>query len=301
MNCSTEISDRSEIEPYFLDSVGRCRMLADAEVQEYLDQIRQDVCSICVERPPGGPPCVPLGKNCGVELHLPQLIDAVREVKSGLLQPYLDHNRHQICEKCAFLHSSICPCPMDYLLSPIVDAVETVEERRRNRGEPPSSMTKSSSGQSADADFDAIRQAFQEGSGTWTGCDWPTRFGKGGLDLNGWSARQAEIMARETRGLPVGDDWQAAVEYLAQIERQAEQAENEAVAAVAAAERRDWPTAIDRARRAWLIEVGTGRLRWHGFPFSWQPLRQAVEAAAKAQDAVSAASESTGRVTLSLN
>jgi hypothetical protein len=275
-------------------------MLAEAEIQEFLDQIRQDVCSICVERPSGGPPCVPLGKNCGVELHLPQLIDAVREVKSGLLQPYLDHNRHQICEKCAFLHSSICPCPMDYLLSPIVDAVETVEARRRNRGEP-AFRAKNSPRQWADSGVDAIRRAFHEGSGTWSGCDWPTRFGKAGLDLNGWSAAQAEIMARDTRGLPVGDDWRAAAEWLAQIERQAEQAENEAVAAVAAAERRDWPTAIDRARRAWLIEVGTGRLRWHGFPFSWQPLRQAVEAAAQAQDAANAAAASMGRVAMSLN
>jgi hypothetical protein len=31
-------------------------MLSDAELNEYLNEIRQQVCSRCVERPPGGPP-----------------------------------------------------------------------------------------------------------------------------------------------------------------------------------------------------------------------------------------------------
>ena len=34
--------------------------------------------SRCIERPPGGPPCAPLGKECGIEMHLPAVIDAIR-------------------------------------------------------------------------------------------------------------------------------------------------------------------------------------------------------------------------------
>src|SRR5215470_3831808 len=108
-------------------------MLTEAELSEYLDEIRREVCSRCVERPPGGPPCVPLGKMCGVELHLENLIDSIHQVKSNRLQPYLDHNRTEVCEKCAFLHSSFCPCPMDYLAVLVVQAVETVDERRGPR------------------------------------------------------------------------------------------------------------------------------------------------------------------------
>src|SRR5579872_633649 len=100
------------------------------EMQEYLDEIRQEVCSRCVERPPGGPPCAPLGKPCGVEMHLPQLVDAVHEVHSDLIAPYLDNNRSKICQGCAFLHSSCCPCPMDYLAVLVVEAVEAVDRRR---------------------------------------------------------------------------------------------------------------------------------------------------------------------------
>lgn len=106
-------------------------MVAEAELAEYLDEIRKQVCSRCVERPPGGPPCAPLGKDCGVELHLGELVDSIHHVHSNLLEPYLDHNRMGICEKCVFLHSSICPCPMDYLAALVVEAVETVDQRKQ--------------------------------------------------------------------------------------------------------------------------------------------------------------------------
>jgi hypothetical protein len=63
-------------------------------------------------------------------MHLPELIHSIHGVHCNLLEPYLDHNRRAICEKCALLHSSICPCPMDYLSALIVEAVETVDARR---------------------------------------------------------------------------------------------------------------------------------------------------------------------------
>src|SRR6266568_439667 len=104
-------------------------MLTEPEIQEYLDEIRKQVCSRCVERPPGGPPCAPLGKNCGVEMHLGNLVESIHQVSSKLLEPYLERNRNDICQKCAFLDSAICPCPMDYLAALVVEAVETVDER----------------------------------------------------------------------------------------------------------------------------------------------------------------------------
>jgi hypothetical protein len=105
-------------------------MVPDAEITEYLDEIRKEVCSRCVERPPGGPPCAPLGKACGIEMHLPQIVKAIHEVRSDWIGPYLENNRNRICETCAFHHGSICPCPMDYLAVLLVQAVETVDKRR---------------------------------------------------------------------------------------------------------------------------------------------------------------------------
>jgi hypothetical protein len=106
-------------------------MTGQVDLTEYLDEIRKQVCSRCIERPPGGPPCAPLGKECGVETHLPELIQAIHEVRSDLIGPYLDHNRREICEHCVKLHSSDCPCPMDYLAVLLVEAVEAVDERHQ--------------------------------------------------------------------------------------------------------------------------------------------------------------------------
>jgi hypothetical protein len=97
--------------------------------QEYLDEIREQVCSRCIERPPGGPPCAPLGKPCGLELHLPKLLRAVHEVQSPFIAPYLDHNRCEICADCEHNGGSDCPCPMDYLAVLAVQAIDTVDQR----------------------------------------------------------------------------------------------------------------------------------------------------------------------------
>jgi hypothetical protein len=109
-------------------------MIAEAELAEYLDEIRKQVCSRCIERPPGGPPCLPVGKQCGVELYLPQLIDAIHEIKSGSIMPYLVNNEHRVCEHCDHgSDCSLCPCPMRYLAVLIVQAVETVDLRRQQQ------------------------------------------------------------------------------------------------------------------------------------------------------------------------
>ena len=61
------------------------------------------------------------------------MIEAIHDVKSPLIEPYLKHNRCAICQKCALLHGDVCPCPMDYLSVLIVQAVETVDQRREQR------------------------------------------------------------------------------------------------------------------------------------------------------------------------
>jgi hypothetical protein len=108
-------------------------MLAEQDLSEYLAEIREHACSRCPERPFGGPPCMPLGKECGVEMHLPQLIEAIRAEQSDSIVPYLAHNRNEICTQCRLLHSSTCPCPMDYLAVLVVEAIEAVDQRRAQR------------------------------------------------------------------------------------------------------------------------------------------------------------------------
>jgi hypothetical protein len=105
-------------------------MYTEAQLREYLEEIRTQVCSRCVERPPGGPPCLPMGKFCGIELHLPEYLDAIHQIDSGVIEPYLDNMRSQVCSHCDQKECSICPCPMDYLSVLLVQSIETVDQRR---------------------------------------------------------------------------------------------------------------------------------------------------------------------------
>jgi hypothetical protein len=237
-------------------------MLATAELGEYLDEIRQHVCSRCVERPPGGPPCAPLGKMCGVEMHLPELIESVRSVHSPLLAPYIEHDREVICARCAYLERSICPCPMDYLGGLVVEAVEEVDRRRRERA----------------AHLEKVARAYAEATECWAGCDWPTAFGKSVLDLNGLAPEEAEAMAVALAGTREAEDWCDAALWLSQVADAAVQAEIEAAAAVGAARGGKWREALKHAERAWAIEEATGRTPWYGRPPVWLPLARAVRA-----------------------
>lgn len=106
-------------------------MYTTAEIQEYLAEVREQVCRRCVERPPGGPPCAPLGKKCGVELHFPEYLEAIHKVGSPSIVPYLEGLHRDVCSGCACHNGEICPCSLDYLMVLVVQAVETVDERRR--------------------------------------------------------------------------------------------------------------------------------------------------------------------------
>jgi CheY-like chemotaxis protein len=57
----------------------------------------------------------------------------------------------------------------------------------------------------------------------WVGCDWPTRFGQLGLELNGLKASHARLLARATAGREAAD-WLAAARWLEQVEADARQA-----------------------------------------------------------------------------
>jgi len=246
----------------------------EAPISEYLDEIRKQVCTRCVQRPPSGPPCVPLGVNCGVELHLPELIHSIHQVNySHLIAPYQDRNRSEICENCTFHGSSYCPCPMDYLIVLIAEAIETVDERLAERVA--IAVDRVSPHRLG---IDSIRRVYAEASGTWKGCDWPTRFGESKLDLNGYSPEMARAKMAAAATEAEMEEWAKAASWLADVEREANEAETAAAQAVAAAERGQWEKALSHAERAWAAEFGTGRPIWHPFPAAWQNLREAVEA-----------------------
>jgi hypothetical protein len=246
-------------------------MIAEADLQEYLEEIRREVCSRCMERPPDGPPCGPWGKPCGIELHLPALVEAVREVHSELMTPYLDSTHASVCASCPFLRSEFCPCPMDQLALLVVQAIEAVDARHPERPaavkaapavepvaeRPP--CRPAPEGPDEGAVLQEIIQACAEAAGTWTGCDWPALLAPGGLSVQGWSAAEAQARAMQAAAGVGREDWAAVASWLEEVERRAEQAEAQAALALAAANAGDWPEAVRYARRAWALEFATGR------------------------------------------
>lgn len=248
-------------------------MVTETETTDYLQEIRAQVCSRCVEKPPGGPPCAPLGKRCGVEMHLPHLIRSIHEIRSDSLVDYLNHDRSEICEKCPHFHGEICPCPMDYLVALIVEAVETVDKRRRSDSLVADPFTSAREPQRAE--LEAVELAFAQSRGTWCGCDWPTQFGPTSLDLNGWTSSQAD--ARCLKSEDKIADWRGVTRWLAIVEQHAHDAEAEAAKAVDAARAGEWQLALDHGRRAWALEFATGRPLWRSGEPVWQKLYQLLE------------------------
>jgi|GEM_PF-3230553 len=103
-----------------------------------------------------------------------------------------------------------------------------------------------------------IRRCHEQATRRWTGCDWPTRFGKAGLNLQGCTAQEAEARANAP-GEP-RDDWLAASHWLRQIEQCADRAETQAALALAAANAGDLRCALQHAESACAIEQATGRV-----------------------------------------
>jgi hypothetical protein len=103
------------------------------EHDEHLEALRDDVCSCCIERRPHAPPCAPIGKACGIEQHVSELVDLCRTVDSSKMAPYIEKLHDEICPSCSEKDGPGCPCPLDYLLQLAVETVERVRRRRAER------------------------------------------------------------------------------------------------------------------------------------------------------------------------
>jgi hypothetical protein len=253
-------------------------MITDTEREEFLAAIRKEVCAHCQDRPPGGPPCAALGKACGVELYLPELVEAVREVQGDLIEANRQMKQRLVCTRCAYLHSGACPCPMDYWFVPIVQVIQEVDQRRGVRARGHQFVTNLPRWEHSANE--GVRRAYEQGVGKWTGCDWTTHFGNNDLDLNCWTVADAEGMAVESTDPEEVEDWTAAAAWLAQVEHNTAQAEAQAALAVAAANAEEWGEALEHARHALLLEFASGRPLWKHMPLTWQPLWNAIRDAA---------------------
>jgi hypothetical protein len=103
------------------------------EQDDYLQALREDVCSRCIERRPNAPPCAPVGKSCGIEEHVSELVALCQSTDSSQIAPYIDKLHDEICPDCKAKDGPDCPCPLDYLLQLAVETMERVTQRREAR------------------------------------------------------------------------------------------------------------------------------------------------------------------------
>lgn len=104
-------------------------MVEQAQLDEYMAEIREQVCSRCIDRPPGAPPCAPRGKRCGIELHLEEIVAVAHSARNRAMDPYIERFHEDVCLHCSNRPTSQCPCPLDPLLQLAIEAIETVDER----------------------------------------------------------------------------------------------------------------------------------------------------------------------------
>jgi hypothetical protein len=119
--------------------------------------------------------------------------------------------------------------------------------------------------------IDEIRSAYENASGSWTGCDWTTDHGKTSLDLDGHTADRLRSLVSELTDdeegecgelpQPTGgsrEDWiadlQSAIDVLARTEADAVEAELAASEAMTFADNGDLSSALDEIERACSIE-----------------------------------------------
>lgn len=106
--------------------------------QAFRDAIRRHVCSVCLDQADDGS-CARRGRVCGIDRHLPALIDAIAAVNSNRMDEYVAAVESQICSACEQDAGGRCnvrdrgDCALYMYLSLVVDAIEEVKEARPGR------------------------------------------------------------------------------------------------------------------------------------------------------------------------
>jgi len=98
-----------------------------------------------------------------------------------------------------------------------------------------------------------IRFAYLQAAEAWQGCDWPTAFGMGGIELAGLKARQTRLLAVATSGAE-SQAWDAATRWLERVEQDARDARAAASSAVDQLEKQEWAAALESINAACMLE-----------------------------------------------
>ncbi len=114
-------------------------------MQEYIDAIRSNVCSVCLDAVMHGDQFVrcglPASRKCPVEIYLPQVIDVVESVDSWLIEDYVKLLRERVCTVCKNSDGDFCAlrlqadCALDRYFMLVAEAIQEVNTRLNAQAE----------------------------------------------------------------------------------------------------------------------------------------------------------------------
>ena len=92
-------------------------MINQDRLDEYVAELRKEVCSRCNQPAPGGPPCTPLGRPCEFEMYLPEIVALAHSLELPAVEKQLEQFQEYACASCPRRSHEFCHCP-SYYLSP---------------------------------------------------------------------------------------------------------------------------------------------------------------------------------------
>ena len=103
-------------------------------MQRYIDALRKNVCSICVDSSDEGDCTLTTKELCAVEYYLPKILEVIQSTDSEDLEVYHNKLKNTICAECAasedkdhcYLRED-ANCSLDRYFSLIVETVKKVD------------------------------------------------------------------------------------------------------------------------------------------------------------------------------
>ena len=103
-------------------------------MQRYIDAIRKNVCSICVDSTDEGDCTLTTKELCAVEYYLPKILEVVHNTQSEDINEIHQELRDTVCAECATSEDSEhcylredANCSLDRYFSIIVETIQKVD------------------------------------------------------------------------------------------------------------------------------------------------------------------------------
>jgi len=100
----------------------------------------QNVCAHCIDADANGVCLLKSDEECGLRMHFPAIVRAIRSQRADDLQPYLNALRSEVCAHCKLQSSdgecerrSALDCGLDRYFALVVEAIEKTGDAGRGR------------------------------------------------------------------------------------------------------------------------------------------------------------------------